>query len=265
MNRFFRTAFSSTLVYMLMVLIAVVPTGISLPFLSFSCLYLGLLVFMLPVISRKLAGKELLFAVLGAVLALCGFLFLIGRPIVHFVCHGVGLAAVCAFIPLLASNTKHSDFEAKFRFSIIICAAVVFVIFLAGVTETDFFSINKDNVMRALYDLVPVAIVMLATGVLLLRGLRAQQGSVDEKTFNKRQLRDTLIFSGIVSAVFAIDPVRYINKFLSFMTDNVLSPFYSLLKKGLHELYLLLINRNPPPPGGSGYVEPTPEYVDITP
>ena len=43
MNRFFRTAYATTLVYLLLTLVAVLIARVGMPFLAFSCLYFGLL------------------------------------------------------------------------------------------------------------------------------------------------------------------------------------------------------------------------------
>ena len=69
MNRFLRTAYSTTLVYLYLTLFVVTFSGVSMPFPAFSCLYFGLLVCLLPGILRKLEGLEVLFTLLGAVTA----------------------------------------------------------------------------------------------------------------------------------------------------------------------------------------------------
>ena len=265
MNRFFRTAYSTTLTYLYLTLLTVSITGIGMPFLSFSCLFFGLLVFLLPSVVRKLQGREVLCGILGALIALAGFLFLLRRPVIHIAAHGIGIAAAALYLVVLRFNTKHSDFEAKFRFSVIATACVVFIFVIAGMTDTDFFILEKEDVLQALYSIVPLAIVLLAAGVLLLRGLRSQQGIVDEASFNRRQLRDTVVFAAIVSAVFAANPFVYLNKAVNYIIDNVIQPLSKLIGKGFSALLDLLVNRNPPPPGGGAEVETTMLSGDITP
>ena len=63
MNRFFRTAYATTLVYLLLTLFAVLIARVGMPFPAFSCLYFGLLLCLLPGALPHLNGKERLFPV----------------------------------------------------------------------------------------------------------------------------------------------------------------------------------------------------------
>ena len=74
MNRFFRTAYYTTLFYLCLAFFGTLISSVGMPFLAFSCLYFGLLFCLLPGMLRKLSGKEALFYVLGALTAALGFL-----------------------------------------------------------------------------------------------------------------------------------------------------------------------------------------------
>ena len=89
MNHFFRTAYSTTLVYLCLTLFGVLSTGLSMPFLAFSCLYFGLLLFLLPDMSQRLTGKGRLFHLTGAMTAMLGFLpiALWRCPMIHWLIH----------------------------------------------------------------------------------------------------------------------------------------------------------------------------------
>ena len=106
MNRFFRTAYSATLVYLCLTLFGVLFTGVGMPFPAFSCLYFGLLLFLLPDISQKLIGKELLFSVIGTVTAMLGFLpiALWHCPMLHWLIHLSGITAAVVFLLILQQN-----------------------------------------------------------------------------------------------------------------------------------------------------------------
>ena len=228
MNRFFRTAYSSALVYLCLALFAVLLTGVRMPFPAFSCLYFGLLLCLLPGVSRRLAGKEGLFYALGALTALLGFLPLVfwHCPLIHFAVHLLGTAAAAAFIPLLRHRTTHADFMAKYQFSAIMLLILIGFIALATMTGVyaDSSSSRPEVLKLAVNSIIPHAIVLLVTGVLLLRGLRAGEGIVDEQAFNRRQLRDTLIFAVIVTLVFAADPFVYLQQAAHFLINDVLKP-----------------------------------------
>ena len=265
MNRFFRTAYASAYVALITTLVAVISRGAHMPFLSFSCLYFGLVVFLLPEIVRKLGGLEALFGALGTLVALCGFLFLLKKPTLYIISYAICLASAAAFVPLLRHKTTHNDFDGKFRFSLIALGCFIALTMVAGLTEKNVFGINVDHVKQALKDIIPILIVLLSTGVLLLRGLRAQQGIVDERAFNRRQLRDTLIFGAAVTAVFAADPFHYLNVAADFVMDKVIRPLIELIRLGLKKFVELITNPHPPNYGyNEDFLGPA-SPVNITP
>ena len=241
MNRFFRTAYATTFVYLCLTLSGVLISGAGMPFPAFSFLYFGLLMCLLPGVSPKLAGKERLFYGLGALTALLGFLpiALWHCPPIHWFIHLLGIAAAAVFLSVLRHRTTHGIFMAKYEFSVILLLVVIGMVCLGMVTFIygDGQASERAALLKlALSNIVPYAVVLLASGVLLLRGLRAQPG-MDEQTFNRRQLRDTLIFAVIVTLVFAVDPFVYLKQAVYFLVTEVLRPG----ARGLVQLLSLLL------------------------
>ena len=229
MNRFFRTAYATTLVYLCLTLFGVLVTGVKMPFPAFSCLYFALLFCLLPVISQRLNGKARLFYVIGAVTALLGFLPIALRhcPAIHWMIHSLGIVSAMVFLSTLRHRTTHGIFLAKYEFtasSLLILFGFVCLALLTGVYRDGEASARSKVISLAMNCAVPYAIVMLASGVLLLRGLRAQPGMADEQGFIRRQLRDTLIFAILVSLIFAVDPFLYLRKAIFFLINDVLRP-----------------------------------------
>ena len=229
MNRFFRTAYSTTLVYLYLVLFGVLITRVKMPFLSFSCLYFALLLCLLPGVSQKLNGKEGLFRVLGAATAMLGFLpiALWRCPLSHWLIHLSGIAAAGVFLSILRHRTTHGIFMEKYRFSVVSLGVLIGFICLAmvtGVYQGGQGLIPPEAMREAVSSAVPYAIILLASGTLLLRGLRAESGKVDDQAFNRRQLRDVLIFAILVTLVFAVDPFVYLRKAVFFLLNDVLRP-----------------------------------------
>ncbi len=233
MNRFFRTAYSATLIYLGLSMLVALITGVGMPFPAFSCLYIGLLIALLPLFVQKTQGGEKLFLLLGFAVALFGFVpvMLFRCPITHYFVHGIGIVGAILCFSLLRHRTTHSIFLAKFRFTFIAVTIVIGLVYLllAGSFENGFIGLKKETVKRAMNAVIPIAIVMLVTGVLHLRGLRARDGAVDERAFTRRQLRDTLIFFAVVSIVFLVDPFLYMGKAFTFLIDHVLRPAGRLL------------------------------------
>ena len=245
MNRFFRTVYSATLVYLCLALFGVLITGIRMPFPAFSCLYFGLLLFLLPGISQRLIGKERLCHVIGAVTAVLGFLPIafLHCPMIHWLIHLLGIAAAGVFLSSLRHATTHSFFMANFRFSVaslLILIGFVCLVMLTDIRQDGRAPVRSEAVNLAVSSVVPWAIVLLASGVLLLRGLRAQPGSADEQAFNRRQLRDTLIFAILVTLVFAADPFVWLEKALFFLFSEVLRPSARFLAGYLYSFLRLI-------------------------
>lgn len=258
MNRFLRTAYSATLVYLFLALIAALITGVGMPFSSYLCVYFGLLSALLPYAAPKASNRGALLTVLGVGLALMGFLpiWLLGCTIVHYIAHGLGMLAAALFFHTLKHRTTHNDFAAKFRFSVVLLLALIAYLYLSlliGFAAEDILSVRKEYVSEAIDHVVPIAIMLLVTGVLLLRGLRGLEGTVDEKAFNRRQLRDLLIYASIVSVVFLVNPFPYLIRVLNWLMDDVVRPAARGLKWALGRLLDLLANKSPK------FDAPTPE------
>ncbi len=233
MNRFFRAAFAAALVYLTLGFAAALITGTAQPMLSFLCLYTGLLVAFLPDIISRQEKRSTLFMLFGAAIALFGFLFVLRLSWLHAAVHAIGIAAAVYFALTLRHNITYHSFKARFGFALIALA-------LAFVMVNAFNSVFSENEIQDLKYLklavsseIPVLIVLLITGVLLLRLLRGQKGEVDKKAFNRRQLRDTLMLIGASILLFVINPLRYIK----LIRDNVLSPFLRRLGEWLLLLF----------------------------
>ncbi|MBQ5991636.1 MAG: DUF4129 domain-containing protein [Clostridia bacterium] len=245
MNRFFRTAYATTLVCLCLTLLAVLITGVAMPFLSFSCLYFGLLLALLPAAIRKLSGKETLFALLGVLTALVGFvpLIVLHCPLLHYPVHLAGIVLAAVFCSVLRHRTTHADFKAKYQFTVVVVLTVigfVYLALLAGMDRSGTVPVQSENVRTAVNGIVPHAVVLLVTGVLHLRGLRAQEGVVDERAFNRRQLRDTLIFAVLVTVVFLVDPFAYLKEAFFFVINDVLKPAAGFIARMLGALLKLI-------------------------
>jgi hypothetical protein len=279
MNRFLRTAYSTSLVYFVLAFIAALSTGVGMPFPAFLCLYFALLIILLPNAVPKLKGRGALLILPGVLLALLGFLAvkLYRCPSAHYIVHGLGLIAAAIFLGALRHRTTHDDFEAKFRFSVIAVlafVAVMYLILLFGSTEELVVPIKKEYVKQAVDHGVPIAIMLLVTGVLLLRGLRGLQGTMSEKDFNRRQLRDVLVYGSLVSVVFMINP--YLYRGLRWFVNSVLHPAGQGVVWAFNKLLELLANKRMDPfevpdvdttPAPSEYV-PAPQtdmFVDKEP
>ena len=242
MNRFFRTAYAATLLYLCLALFAALITGAGMPFPAFSCLYFGLLIYLMPDISRSPAGRRPLFHLTGALTASLGFLpIAFSRcPPVHWLVHLSGIAAAAVFLYTLRHRTTHSLFLTRFRFISVTLLILIGAVCL--ILRMDFFKAGEAAKRAAAVSLavngaVPYAIVLLATGVLLLRGLRAQPGRmIDERIFNRRQLRDTLVFAVAVTLIFAADPFVYLGQAASFLRDEALLPALRFLARLLAQL-----------------------------
>ena len=268
MNRFFRTAYSTALLFFFLTLFAVVICGARMPFPAFSCLFFGLLVFLMPGFARRLEGREIPFMILGAVIALAGELFILlcRCPAAYYFVYAAALLGAALFIVLLSANTTYNDFEAKFRFTLVIAAVATAFIAVAGLSDSAVFNLKAENVVAAINCLVPIAIVMLAMGILLLRGLRAQPGIVDDRAFNRRQLRDTLIFGGIVTAVFVVDPVKAIKAAFDWLVHNALRKIYYWLYDMFGKFVELITVPHGSTPSATAVATAAPsEAVSITP
>lgn len=236
MTRYFRTVYATTLACMLLSLITPLVTGVHMPFSPFSCLLLGLLLFLLPNVLPKLSGRETLFALLGTAAALLGFLpILLSRcPAFHYIAYALFVLAAALFLITLRHNTTYNNFKARFGFITVVVLCLLFYFILSATTMRRISGtvhgspvIDPERLKIALNDLIPFAIVLLASGILCLRGLRAQCGDADERSFRRRQLRDALIFLFSVSAVFITVPL--LKPVWTLFVQYVLAPLGRML------------------------------------
>lgn len=242
MTRYFRTVFATSLACLLITLLTVSITGTHMPFSAFACVLGGLLLYLLPAAAPKLAGKKTLFALLGAAAGLLGFLpiLLTCAVLSHYIAYGLFLLSAVLFLITLRHNTTHNNFKARFGFLLIVILCVLFYFVMSSTTLRRMANtvyakplMDPESVKSALHDIVPLIIVLLASGVLCLRGLRAQNGAVDERSFQRRQLRDALIFLFSVSIVFITLPL--LKPVWDLLVEYVLAP--------LGRLFMALLER----------------------
>ncbi len=264
MNRFFRTAYYTTLFYLCLAFFGTLISSVGMPFLAFSCLYFGLLFCLLPGMLRKLSGKEALFYVLGALTAALGFLpiALWHGTILHWLIHLFGIAGTAVFLRALRYRTTHSVFMDEYRLTLVLLLILIgfgCLFTMTGIYQDGQAAVRSETLRQAINGAVPYAIILLVSGTLLLRGLRAQLGIADEQAFNRRQLRDVLIFAVLVTLVFAVDPFVHLKNALSFLLDEVLRPSVRALRQLLASFLSLLPRWEAP-----SAVTPTPEEtVDL--
>ena len=267
MNRFFRTAYATTLVYIIVTLAVVSATGISISALSFAALYIGLFVFLLPNADASLIKRRRLCCVIGAAIALLGFLPIIlasDNGLMHCVGYGIGLSAAIVFLVVLRHRTRYSDFEAVFRFSAVIVFGIIIAAIIASTSIKEIIPLTPENMMHAFSDALLLMIVRLVTGFLLLRGLRAEQSVVDLKSFYRRQFRDALIFVIIVAAVLLLDPFRFLRGKIGLIHVKIIKPFFDFVARTVHKLISSITVNN-----GEEYKAPDPpeepDAIDVTP
>ncbi|MCR5808738.1 MAG: DUF4129 domain-containing protein [Clostridiales bacterium] len=229
MNRFLRTAYSTSYVFLFLSLFTVMRTGLDIPFPAFLCVLLGLFVAQLPDISERFSGSDAVFAAPGFLIVAAGFvvLWFSDRPLVHFIAYGIAFAASVLFFFISRNSTGHDTFMSRFKWSIIVAAIVIAFVFLMMIPafiENKMVSYGIERVPLAANKLIPILIMLLATGVMLLRGLRSEQGGMDRKQFTRRQIRDLLIFAAVVSVVYALNPFRYFIKAGLFIYRKALLP-----------------------------------------
>lgn len=248
MNRLLRTAYWTCFVYILLAFLSSLAAGARLPFAAFLCLFFGLILSLLPHAAPKLSGKEVLFAPLGLLVSLLGFLLmpLYGCALIHYIAYTVGLLSAALFIVRLRHRTTHALFSAKFRFSVVAILALMAVMYLFlifGSAEDFIIPIKKESVSRAVDGLVPIAIILLITGVLLLRGLRGLESTVNERDFNRRQLRDLLIYASLVGAVFMVYP--YLYKGFVWLLNDAVYPFFRMIGWAFNKFLELIARKGP--------------------
>lgn len=243
MNRFLRTAYSTTYVYFYLTLLAVTVTGKDLPFPAFLCLFFGLLTALLPDIYDSLSRLKGVFAALGGLLALLGFLpiLLAQVGLLQYLAYGLGLLAGILFFFLRQEPVSHSFFMESFRRTLIIAAAVlVFILFalMPTLSNGKTFSFGAEELKTVFFNLIPLIIMLLAVGVLHLRGLRSEKSGMDRKAFRRRQLRDLIVFAAAVTLVYVFNPLGYLVRGIVYIFKygivRLLQPLIDLIPFGEH-------------------------------
>ena len=244
MTRFFRTVYAVALSSLLLTLISALVTGVHMPFSAFACLLFGLLLVMLPNVLQKWVDRGTLFTLLGAAAALLGFLpiLLLHGPVSQYIFYAASLAAAAILLLLLRHNTTHNNFKARFGFVtvVVLCVLAYFILSTSWLvpSKDSVYSkpiLDPDRVKLALNDIIPYVIVHLAAGVLCLRGLRAQHGNVDEKRFQRRQLRDAMIFITVVSTVFVAAP--YLKTIWDYLLNTAIAPFLRMIARVIEAVF----------------------------
>lgn len=249
MNKFLRVSYIISFLYTLFIAVLGSVTNFDFPIWCFIACYIGILSFMLPNIMPQFQKYHLLARVGGIIIALSGLLFLIKAPISYPIVNLLLVILGFVLAVKLQYNTIHRDFVSKFNFSTILLC--LFYALLAMLSSEQFTFLNitvvvKSPVQSAIVNSIPCLVVTLTMGILLLRGLRAASGIVDEKEFNKRQLRDTIIFFVACIAVWATDLLNAIKSGVIFIVENIIVPFFRWIVDLLVRLEEMLINKNPP-------------------
>ncbi len=274
MNRFLRVSFIVGILFVVISVFAGSFTGAMYPLGCYMMLWLGTLVFMLGVIIPKLQKHEEMLRIAGIILSLIGFVFLIilRRPKAFYIIQSVFVLLSFILPSTLKYNTTHRDFAPKFKFTMIVIALLFCVMgIFTGGTEDSF--LDTDYTVAAMINSIPVIIISVVMGILLLRGLRAVTGMVDETEFNKKQLRDTLIFFAGCIIVFISGLLNALKWFLELIAEHVINPLFIWVSKMLYQIEQLLKNKNPsfnlkplsPSESQNGMdITPAPNYETVT-
>lgn len=267
MNRFLRISFIAGMAYTLVSLLVGSITGVMYPFGCYAMIWLGTLIFMLGAIIPKLNRYDILFKISGIIIEAAGFIFIIINKCIpaYYVIHAIMLIGSVLLAVFLKHNTIHRDFAAKFKFSVIALLLLFCLMgLMTGGSENVFF--NMDFTVAAMINSIPSFIISIVMGILLLRGLRAAVGIVDETEFNRRQLRDTVMFFGGCVLVIVTGLPGLLVRLTELIAKTLINPMLLWCEKLLYNLVELLANKKPQYlPNNQGVVESTPNAVDITP
>lgn len=242
MNRLLRTVYSVSYVYLPLTLIAVVVTGVDMPLLSYLCLLSGVLLALLPAVFERLANRKAAFAALGALAALLGFLPILLQAclLMQIIAYGLGVAAGVVFCALRHSQTSRVWFLHTFRISLGLMVTAIFVLLVVVIPllhDNGVTSLDRTRIRLALDNIIPVMILLLSTGVLLLRQLRSEQGGLDPQIIKRRQMRDLSVFGTLVGATFVIHLFVHLRNVFSHLYDRVLYPMLVRLAGLLTDLF----------------------------
>lgn len=228
-------------------------TGAPLPAAAFVCLFGGVLLGRLPDVAEKLKRLRTLSLLAGTAAALAGFVFLPSQA-AHARSYALLLALAVLLVWKLRYEPRYYRFVSAFRF---VCAAALVLIGTVFVLATaDGLSSRRENAIAALSDVLPILVVMLACGVLALRGLRAADSVVDRARFDRRQLRDTLVFFAFCALCLLVQPWRWLVSLADLIYRGIVDPVSQGADSFGDWLFRLLRNPNPsqaqPSGGNSG-------------
>lgn len=264
MNKFLRISFITGFTGTILSLLIQSITGYAYPIWCYIAIYIGTLLFMLNMIIPSLESRRVLLRICGIAAAVLGSLLLLSYPVSHLICNLLMTVLSFSLVFILRYNTIHRDFVSKFSFSLVVFA-VVYSVFALFSGETGYNLFDGNVVKLAIANSIPFLVITLAMGILLLRGLRASSAVVNEKEFNRRQLRDTLIFFGACVIVWGTRLLKGIELLAKFLFADVIIPLLMRISDLLGKIEEALVNRNQVTSSPSP-VNPTPYPTkEITP
>ena len=242
MNRLLRTEYTVSYVYLPLTLIAVIATGVDMPLLSYLCLLSGVLLALLPAVFQRFENRKTVFAALGVFAALLGFLpiLLHACPIIQYIAYGLGIAAGVVFCIVRRSPTSRAWFLRMFRISLGMMGSAIVVLLIVVIPllhDNGVVPFGWERIRLAMDNIIPVLILLLSTGVLLLRQLRSEQGGIDPHIIKQRQMRDLSVFGSLVGVVFVLDLFVHLRSVVSQLYDKVLYPMLTWLAGLLTDLF----------------------------
>lgn len=268
MSVFLHIGFFVSFAYAIFSMLLGAFAGQALPLLSFVCLFGGLLVSRLPDALAKLCRLRGLFFPLGALLAAVGFAFL-PQERLFFAAYALLLALAALLSWRLRFEARHERFLSTFRFTCVAAVVLICVILLLCTTKT-----SSEQLLRAeeaLWQVLPVLIVMLSNGILALRGLRAADGAVDRAQLDRRQLIDAVSYFALCAVCFVLQPWKWIIALFDALYRCLLDPMAQGLGSLGDRLFELLRNPNAsisgntqPSGGDSGSAPPAASVPDAT-
>ena len=236
MNRFFQTAYYTIYIYLYLAIFVGIASGSEMPLLAFLCLFFGLLIAMVPDIFDNQPGRKPLFVVLGFLVSLIGFLPIrIADGIqVQYFGYGIGLISGCLLYSLQRQQTSYYHFMEAFKRTVLIASILIVLVllFLLPVfIDGQIITFGLEELKVLVDSIVPIIIMLLAVGVLHLRALRSLRGGIDRDAFRRRQLRDVLLFTMLVTIVYTFDPFSFLLAGAAWLYEKALLPILSLIAK----------------------------------
>ncbi len=263
MNKFLRTSYAVSMFIMVITTIVGSIAGQFYPIWSFAAIWIGLLAYMFTGIITELQDKSIIFKLIGVLIMLVGFVFVIPTStcLTCFVLHGAAIAIALILEHLLNYNTTHRDFLSKFKYSLTITALLFCIMgLLSSGVENEL--VNGDNTFEAIINAVPIFIISVVSGILLLRSLRAMADN--DRELNKRQLKEVFFFFFGCILIFATGLIGLIKQAVIWLLANSVNPLFRWISSFLSSLEEALTNKNPPLVSGGEDIPNVPIRTDIT-